>query len=76
MQAERLAVGAPTPDANAIRLFREKLTEAGALDTRCTRTYLGPIHPGLADGALQLMTWPRLEAHRRPLLRLGSRRQH
>jgi transposase len=24
--------GAPTPDANTIRLFREKLTEAGALD--------------------------------------------
>ena len=26
-------LGAPTPDANTIRLFREKLTEAGALDT-------------------------------------------
>jgi IS5 family transposase len=25
-------LGAPTPDANTIRLFREKLTEAGALD--------------------------------------------
>lgn len=25
-------LGAPTPDANMIRLFREKLTEAGALD--------------------------------------------
>ncbi len=26
-------LGAPTPDANTIRLFREKLTEAGAMDT-------------------------------------------
>lgn len=26
------ALGAPTPDANTIRLFREKLTEAGALE--------------------------------------------
>ncbi|MCU4162122.1 IS5 family transposase [Acidiphilium sp. AL] len=26
-------LGVPTPDANMIRLFREKLTEAGALDT-------------------------------------------
>lgn len=26
-------LGAPTPDANTIRLYREKLTEAGALDT-------------------------------------------
>lgn len=26
-------LGAPTPDANTIRLFHEKLTEAGALDT-------------------------------------------
>ncbi|WP_202951372.1 transposase, partial [Sphingobium bisphenolivorans] len=26
-------LGAPTPDANTIRLFRQKLTEAGALDT-------------------------------------------
>jgi transposase len=25
-------LGAPTPDANTIRLFREKLTETGALD--------------------------------------------
>jgi hypothetical protein len=25
-------LGAPTPDANTIRLFREKLTEVGALD--------------------------------------------
>ena len=25
--------GAPTPDASTIRLFRETLTEAGALDT-------------------------------------------
>lgn len=29
-------LGAPTPDANTIRLFREKLTEAGALDTLFT----------------------------------------
>ena len=27
-----LDLGAPTPDANTIRLFRERLTEAGALD--------------------------------------------
>lgn len=26
-------LGAATPDANTIRLFREKLTEAGALET-------------------------------------------
>jgi transposase len=29
-------LGAPTPDANTIRLFREKLTEAGALDALFT----------------------------------------
>ena len=26
-------LGAPTPDANTIRLFRERLTKAGAMDT-------------------------------------------
>jgi IS5 family transposase len=29
-------LGAPTPDANTIRLFREKLTEAGALEALFT----------------------------------------
>lgn len=29
----RFDLGAATPDANTIRLFREKLTEAGAFDT-------------------------------------------
>lgn len=52
-------LGAPTPDANTIRLFRERLTQAGALDAlfadfdRCLRTrgYL-PMGGQIVDATL------------------------